>query len=74
MVFALASFTMNANTESSFTQIDDGCASYATNGANAEESYYGDMSAQEWHIAAQYYYHECKDAGGASGMLNPIFL
>ncbi|GEM_PF-3423165 len=75
MVFAMASFSMNANTNNTNKEErNPGCATYAINSANYEEAVYGDMGNDEWVSIAQGYYNMCVQSGGAGHMLEPVFV
>ncbi len=76
MVFALASFSMNAtvNSEIEFIQVNEGCIQYSAASTVAEEDFYGMMGEAERMETLMDYYDMCVQAGGAENMLEPVFL
>ncbi len=76
MVFALASFSMSAQSDSHLESLglNSGCWNYAQSAAESEESAYGLMTDFEFNQVGEEYYDFCMDSGGSGNVLDPVFL
>lgn len=70
LCLSFSSFTINSNDDF------ESCAQYARRVGMAEmNAYYGDSwPIREWRDSQRYWESYCDGAGGADGLLDPVFL